>query len=153
MIILLSYLSILFGFCFSVFVTYNVTVRYLKIKDLPTQVIKTSEKKDYLETLTGYSKFCMVSVVINIIGLFTTVMEFRFILAIGSIILVGNIFSDLLDEISDFDSDKKDSDILLDYLKAAKEDSKKKAEENKIKKMDSLNLTKEDVDNINEHKK
>ena len=52
-----------------------------------------------------------------------------------SIIGIGNLFGDILDEIADFDTSKKDVDILKEFLNEVKEDAKKKAGENKIKKI------------------
>lgn len=145
---ILSYLFSIMGFFNALYVCYSVVVRYLKIKDLPVEVLKNSEKQSYLQTLIKYVTVSIVGMILNLLSLFLPWLEVRLIISVISIITVTHIYSDLLDEIADFDTSKKDSDILLDYLKSTKEDSKKKAKDNKIKKVDSLSLSEEDYNDI-----
>lgn len=144
----LSYVFSIMGFFNTLYVCYSVVVRYLKIKDLPVEVLKNSEKQSYLQTLIKYVTVSIVGMILNLLSLFLPWLEVRLIISVISIITVTHIYSDLLDEIADFDTSKKDSDILLDYLKSTKEDSKKKAKDNKIKKVDSLSLSEEDYNDI-----
>ena len=148
---ILSYIFSIGAFIFCAYVAYQVFVRYLKIKDLPEVEISERERKDYLEVLRKYSLITTGATILNIFGFVFSFLEFRLVVAVITVVICCNVFSDLLDEIADFDTTKKDSDILFDYLKAAKADSKEKAKNNKIKKIDSLETMDVDTSKLNKN--
>lgn len=127
----------LISFLVCSYILAQIVIRYKKIKDLDKSEIREKEKSDYLEILIKYLKIVGVCVVADFIAFGLPFLEFRLIAAIASIMFAGNIYSDLNDEIADFDTTKKDSDILKDFLNEVKEDAKNKAGKNKIKKVDS----------------
>ena len=143
----LSYLFSLIGAGLSLYVLYQAIVRYTKIKGLDKTVIREKDKSDYLEILRKYVKIAGAATLINIAFLILPWLEVRMIVSVVSIIGIGNLFGDILDEIADFDTSKKDVDILKEFLNEVKEDAKKKAGENKIKKINAEDLGIDDLDN------
>lgn len=128
------------SFLVCAYIAYQVIVRYLKIKDLDKTVIREREKSDYLEILRKYIKIVGGVGIIDLAFFILPWLEARMIIAVGAIIIASYVYQDLLDEIADFDVSKKDADILKDFLKEVSEDGKKKAKNNKVKKVDSENI-------------
>lgn len=137
-----SYVFSAITIIFSIFVIYQITMRYINIKNLDETNLKETEKRDYLKELRRYSIICTIALFVNVFLLIVKFLEIRLIGAVIVIILVSSIYSDLLDEIEDFDTTKKDSDILKEYFAMIKEDSKEKTKENKLKKIDSVDISK-----------
>lgn len=137
-----SYVFSAITIIFSIFVIYQITMRYINIKNLDETNLKETEKRDYLKELRKYSIICTIALFVNVFLLIVKFLEIRLIGAVIVIILVSSIYSDLLDEIEDFDTTKKDSDILKEYFAMIKEDSKEKTKENKLKKIDSVDISK-----------
>jgi hypothetical protein len=147
--ILLSYIIVVVSIIFALFVSYQVTMRYINIKNLDETNLKNKEKKDYLKALRKYAQISAIAIIFDIVALITKFLEFRLIVAVIVIIILSSLYNDLLDEIADFDTTKKDSDILKEYFNMITEDSKSKVKDSKVKKIDSTDISK--VENKNEN--
>lgn len=151
MTIILKYLFIIVGSIFSLYSLQCCLVRYLKIKDLPKDVINRKDKEGYLKTLQKYSLICLVFLFLSMITAFSPVIELRLIIPIISMIICGYVLQALFDEIADFDISKKDADIIKDFLIKTKNEAKEKAKTNVIKKVDSVEDTSDNTkENIEE---
>ena len=151
MTIILKHLFIIVGSIFSLYSLQCCLVRYLKIKDLPKDVINRKDKEGYLKTLQKYSLTCLVFSFLSMITAFSPVIELRLIIPIISMIICGYVLQDLFDEIADFDISKKDADIIKDFLIKTKKEAKEKSKTNVIKKVDSVEDTSDNTEeNIEE---
>lgn len=135
---ILKYFFIIIGSIFSLYSLYSCIVRYLKIKDLPKDVIRERDKEDYLKSLQKYSLICLLCLFLTATTLFSPILEIRLVIPIIAIVVCGFVLQDLLDEIEDFDISKKDVDIIKDFLIKTKNETQEKAKTNKIKKIDSI---------------
>ncbi len=134
---------ILLAFFFCGYIFYSCSARYLKIKDLPDNIISEGERKKYVSVLQKYVLISGACFVIDILTFLSNVVEIRIILPLIAMFICCYIFMDLSDEIADFDISKKDSIIVTDFLKAQLERAKEHEKENKIKKVDSDSMQKE----------
>lgn len=147
---MLKFGFIILGIVFSFYVFYSCSARYLKIKDLPSDVISSSDRLKYLGVLQKYILASGGCLFIDILTLLSPVLELRFLIPIVSLFVCTFIFMNLSDEIADFDISKKDSDIVQAFLDQRKNISKSHAKENKIKKIDIDELgISEDSDKFN----
>lgn len=140
---LLKYGFILLGIGFCGFVFYSSSARYLKIKDLPENIISSGERIKYLQILQKYVLISGAGTLISLLTFLSSGLELRIMLPLISTFICGYIYMDLADEIADFDISKKDSLIITDFLKNQLDRSKENQKEDKIKKIDSDSIEKE----------
>ena len=131
------------GLILSVYVFYSCSARFLKIRDLPINIISKNDKNKYLGILQKYVLFTGGASLINLLAFLSPVLEIRLLVSLVSIFICTFVFGVLSDEIADFDISKKDSDIIQEFLANRKKASKENAKENKIKKVDIDELNKE----------
>lgn len=147
---MLKYGFIIIGAIFSLYIFYACSARYLKIKDLPVEIISSADKLKYLSILQKYILITVISSGLTLLTLLSPVLELRFLIPIVAMFLSSFIFMNLSDEIADFDISKKDSDIVQEFLEKRSKVSKDNAKENKIKRIDIDELgIKDDVDEFN----
>ena len=140
---LLKFGFILLGVAFCGYVFYCCSARYLKIKDLPENIISTEERIKYLKVLQKYVLISGGGLFLSLLSIISSVLELRIIIPLISTFVCCYILNDLTDEIADFDISKKDSIIITDFLKNQLNSAEKSAKENKIKKVDSTTLEEE----------
>lgn len=133
---LLKFGFIIVGTIFSFYVFYSCSARYLKIKDLPPEIISNGDRLRYLSVLQKYILTTAGATLVSLLTLLSPILELRFLIPIIGIFLSTAIYMNLSDEIADFDISKKDSDIIQDFLEKRTKTSKDNAKENKIKKID-----------------
>lgn len=146
--ILLSYIFVTGGTIFCLYSFYSCLVRYLKIKNLPSEIINEEDKDKYLKTIYKYCLYTGICTFLSLLSIVFKSIEARMAIPVITIIITSFFFQTLIDEIIDFDISKKDSDILFDFLKNRNQEATEKAKENKIKKIDSFN--KKDLENEKE---
>lgn len=147
---MLKYGFIIIGAIFSLYIFYACSARYLKIKDLPVEIISSADKLKYLSILQKYILITVISSGLTLLTLLSPVLELRFLIPIVAMFLSSFIFMNLSDEIADFDISKKDSDIVQEFLEKRSKASKDNAKENKIKRIDIDELgIKDDVEEFN----
>ena len=133
---LLKFGFIVVGTIFSFFVFYSCSARYLKIKDLPSEIISSSDRLKYLSVLQKYILISAGATLVSLLTLLSPVLELRFLIPVVGVFVSTSIYMNLSDEIADFDISKKDSDIIQEFLEKRTKVSKDNAKENKIKKID-----------------
>lgn len=126
----------LVGLFFSFYVFYCCSARFLKIRDLPLNIISKKDKEKYLGILQKYVLFTAIAAFINLVTFLSPMLEMRLLIALITIFLSTFIYSILLDEIADFDISKSDSTIVQEFLTNRKNISEENKKENKIKKID-----------------
>ena len=130
-------ISLLFSIGIALFSLYTTVLRYVKVKDLPNDILTESEKEAYMKELMLYMKIVTGCLFIPILTSLLPLDSMKFIPPIISILISGKVLYKIFDEIEDFDINKKDLDILKDFLSSITEDSKEKSKNDKIKALNS----------------
>ena len=129
MVILITSIAVLLNlYCF-----YTVILRMARIKSLPNDIMPSSTKKTYLDMLERYLGLFVISFVISILFVSFRFYGVEFLTPVISIIISSNVLYKILDEIDEFDLNKKDSDIVKDFLEKTRKDARNKGKDNKIK--------------------
>lgn len=149
MIIVILILSI----AFNLYCLFLTLFRITKIKGLTEDLLPTKAKQEYLKTLKYYIKVFLICLGFPI---FTTMMTFigiiRFIFPIISIIISSKILYKIFDEMEEFDFNKKDIEILKEFLQQRRKETENKKSKIKVIQSEEDLIDEEEIKNITDKK-